>query len=367
MPNHLTSRERIRTAIQHRQPDRLPMIETLFWPQTIKRWQTEGLPEGVDLVEYFQLDRLEHFFDFFDSTLQVEPRILEETDDSTIRITPYGAIFKEPKQEFAPKHMIEPAIKDRADWERVRVRLKVSESRFTQPEIIDRIARLQAQGVFVTIETIEPLWFVLHNTMGFEHGLLMLANAPDLIEEMIDTYASFAVGMLELCFQKGVRADALWLYSDLCYKNGMLFSPRAFRELATPHLKRFSEFCRRHGLSFWWHSDGDVSQLIPLLIELGVDAIHPLEVRAGNDARRLKKQYGESITLVGNIDADVVAAGDKTAIEMEVAGKIPVAADGGGYIYHMDHSVPPTLSLESYQFLLETVRCYGALDACIRI
>ena len=350
-------------AIQHQQADRLPMIETLFWPQTIRRWRAEGLPEGADLTEYFQLDRVEHFFGFFDGTLQVEPKILAETDDSMIRVTPNGAIFRELKEEFAPGHMMEPAIKDRADWERVRARLQASESRFTQLEIIDRIADLQEQGVFVTIESIEPLWFVLHNTMGFEHGLLMMADSPDLIEEMIDTYTSFAVGMLDLCFQRGLRADALWLYSDLCYRGGMLFSPSVFRTLAMPHLKRFAHFCRKHGLSFWWHSDGDVSQLIPLLIELGVDAIHPLEARAGNDVRRLKKQVGRSITLIGNISADVVATGDKAAIEMEVANKIPVAAEGGGYIYHTDHSVPPTVSLESYMFLLDLVRRYGALAA----
>ena len=77
--------------------------------------------------------------------------------------------------------------------------------------------------------------------------------------------------------------------------------------------------------------------------------------------RVLKKQFGQSITLVGNIDADIVATGDKTAIEMEVAEKIPVAAEGGGYVCHIDHSVPPTVSLESYVFLLETVMRYGAL------
>jgi len=358
----LSSSDRIRAALDHRQADRIPMIETDFWPATLERWYAEGLPEGVDPVDAFQLDRIEHFFGIFDCTLQAEVKVLEEGDDYVVRTSPYGTVFKEFKVPSHPPLLLEPGIRDRSDWEKVRGRLVADPSRLRLGDAVERSCRLRQEGTFVTVETIEPLWFVLYNTMGFEHGLMMMATDPDLVEEMIATYATFSVDMLEICFRQGFRADALFLYSDLCYRSGMLFSPRSFRALATPHLARFADFCQRHGMYFLWHSDGNVAQLIPLLLELGVDGIHPLEARAGNDVRLYKERHGEAITLIGNINADVVARGDREEIEREVAAKIPVAKAGGGYIYHIDHSVPPTVSLESYRFLLERVRNYGGYE-----
>jgi uroporphyrinogen decarboxylase len=355
------SRKRISEAINHREFNRVPMIETSFWPETLKRWYNEGLPEEVHINEYFQLDRLEWFFPVFDCTFQIQPETIEENEKYIIRRNEYGAIVKEFKAKDIshPSLMLKPGILNRKDWEKRGKLLSVDESRFTRHEIVPRTHDCRQKGIFVAIETIEPLWFVIYNTMGYEHGLYMMAKEPELIREMIVSYTTFSIGMLGLCMEKGLVADALFLCSDLCSKNGLLFSPAYFRKLALPSLKQFSEFCKKHNLYFFWHSDGNVSELIPLLIEIGVDAIHPLEARAGNDVRDYKRQFGSSICLIGNINADIVASGDKSAIEREVAEKVPFAKEGGGYIYHIDHSVPPTVSLASYQFLLETVRKYG--------
>ena len=252
----ILSRERIRAALEHRESDRIPMIDTMFWPQTLERWEKEGLPKGADLTEFFGLDTLEHFFGIFDHTLQIPTEVIEETEDHIILRNQYGSVIKETREPCSPSVMLEPGVKDRTDWERVRDNLNISESRITQSDAFGTSVQLRNKGVFVTVETIEPLWFVLYNTMGFEHGLLKMALEPDLFADMIAAYTEFSIGMLELCFEKGFEADALWLHSDICYRGGMLFSPEDFRKLAKPHLVRYSEFCRKHKLFFWWHSDG---------------------------------------------------------------------------------------------------------------
>jgi uroporphyrinogen decarboxylase len=335
------------------------MIETFFWPETIARWHNEGFPRGADPVDYFQLDRVENVFGVFDCFPQATPRVLEESESCIIRVNKYGAVVKEPRDGSEQPVMLEPGIRDRHHWGRVRETLVPQESRIDRAAI-SRARELREAGVFVTIETIEPLWFVLHNTMGYENGLLAMAEAPEFVEDIIATYTAFSVDRLELCFREGLTADGLWFFSDLCYKNGPLFAPAQFRRLALPHLMEYTRLCERHDLYFWWHCDGNVEQLIPLLVDLGVDAIHPLEARAGNDARAYKQRFGDSLCLIGNIDADVVATGDAGAIEREVASKVPVASAGGGYMYHIDHSVPPTVAFDAYCFLLETVRKHGA-------
>lgn len=155
---------------------------------------------------------------------------------------------------------------------------------------------------------------------------------------------------------KGIKFDALWFFSDLCFKNGMLLSPRIYRELVMPIHREYKRFCDEHGMFFMLHCDGDVRDFIPLIIESGFDVIQPLEARAGNDVRELKELYGESITFFGNINADIIANGTKDEIREEVASKVNAAKQGGGYMYHIDHSVPPTVSLENYRFLMSTLK-----------
>ena len=77
------------------------------------------------------------------------------------------------------------------------------------------------------------------------------------------------------------------------------------------------------------------------------------------DVRELKPLYGDKLTFVGNISKDVMAT-TKENIEEEVATKVTAAKQGGGYVYHSDHSVPPSVSLENYLFTLECVRKYGS-------
>ncbi|GAH46744.1 unnamed protein product, partial [marine sediment metagenome] len=108
-----------------------------------------------------------------------------------------------------------------------------------------------------------------------------------------------------------------------------------------------------------YHTDGNLGELLPLLLETGIDAIQPIEAKAGNDVRYLKKKYARKVTLFGNIDVQVLSEGNPGRIEAEIRGKLAVAKVGGGYIYHSDHSVPPTVSLEAYRFAMECVERYG--------
>jgi uroporphyrinogen decarboxylase len=106
------------------------------------------------------------------------------------------------------------------------------------------------------------------------------------------------------------------------------------------------------------HSDGDMCRFIPRLIESGVQVLQPLEAKAGLDVRKLAGEYGRTLALMGNIDVRKMS-GTAAEIEEEVRSKLTVAMQGGGYIYHSDHSVPPTVSFEQYCRLISLVDQYG--------
>jgi len=361
----VTSRERILAALNHQQPDRLPVWETTIWPETIERWHAEGLPREVSLDRpdtinaYFGLDPLACINDLFDPSLGLVPRTIEQTAEYRVYVDNYGKTVKEWLRGSNPPSILEPALRTRDEWERVKPRLTPGADKFNNPAADAQYHAAKTAGHFTAITPPDPMWFVVYLTLGFEHGLAAMAREPQLVEDMAATYTDYLLAMLRMTHERGYRFDALWFWSDLCYVNGMLFSPRAARRFAVPHWQRLGQFAHDHDMKLIWHCDGNVSQLIPLLLEAGLDAIHPLEARAGNDVRDYKRQFGDRLCLIGNINADVVATNDPAQIEQEVAAKVPIAAAGGGYIYNIDHSVPPTVSLASYRHLLDCVRRYG--------
>ncbi|HPU26359.1 MAG TPA: uroporphyrinogen decarboxylase family protein [Phycisphaerae bacterium] len=353
-------RQCILDALARRPSSRLPMLDLSFWPETLERWHGEGFPRGADPVDYFGLDRVACINDLFDPSFGLPERVLEETEEYRITVDRYGKTVKTPLNSYNPPVMLEPAFRTPEEWARLKPALTPGTDKFNNPAAEADYAAARAAGLCTIITPAEPMWFVIHLTLGFEDGLMALACEPDMVADMIATYSDYLLGMLELTLQRGYEFDALWFWSDLCYRNGMLFSPDDARRLVLPHWKRFGQFAHDHGMRFMFHCDGDVSRLIPLLIEAGCDAIHPLEARAGNDVREYKRLYGRDICFLGNIDADVIATNDRDRIEREVAEKIPVAARDSGYIYHIDHSVPPTVSFDSYRYLLDRVRYYAA-------
>lgn len=352
----MTSRERISKVLAKEIPDRVPLCETSFWPQTVERWKKEGLPQGVDLIDYFGMDHISGIS--FDTTFRLEHRVLEDTPEYRIETDGYGKTLQVWKGDTnSPPHQIDHFIKGKKEWDELKKKLIPSADRIPQ-NVRENYKNFRKRGDFVFLNPDEPCWFVLNRTMGFELSLPKMLEEPDLIKDMIETNTNFSLEMCKIFIQEGMKPDAIWIFSDLCYKNGMFFSPRIYRNLVMPSIVRFKKFCVENGLFFIYHCDGYINEFLPMLIEVGVDAIQPLEARAGNDARIYKKQYGNKITFFGNIAAETLSS-TKEKIKEEIESKISIAGEGGGYIFHSDHSVPPSVSLENYKFAIEIARKAG--------
>ncbi len=352
----MSSRERIRVTLERGVPDRVPMLDITFWPDTLVRWVGEGFPEAADPADYFGLDRIERFG--FDCSLQLPVEPIEETERYRIYRNANGLLVKEWKDSYAPPARLDCSVKSWDEWLLVKPRLQAGPDRIAA-QMLDLYHTWRERDLFVVVEPVEPMWYVLDHLMGFGNALPLIAEQPDLIADIVSTCTDFVLEMCQLCIERGIRFDGLWFFSDLCYKNGMLFSPQAYRELLMPCHRKVKAWCDLQGIPLLLHCDGDVRQFIPLLIEAGFDAIQPLEARAGNDVRELKRLYGTQIVFFGNISADVMATGSDEQLEEEIRSKLCVAMEGGGYMYHSDHSIPPTVSLARYTRVLELVRRYG--------
>ena len=356
----MTSRQRLKAVLARQIPDRIPLVDIAFWPETLERWHAEGLPADTTPDDYFGLDQIARFR--FDGTLRLPEETVEETEEWRLYRDGNGVLIKEWRDwhvSYSPPARQDCLVKTPDAWRQVRDRLQVRADRIDD-EQLRAYEESRRQDLFVVVCPVEPMWYVIQQLTGMDVGLPLLVEQPEMAADILDTYTDFVLGMCQLCVDRGLAFDGLWFSSDLCYRNGMFFSPRLYRELLLPCHRRIVEWCAQHDLPLIFHCDGDVRHFIPLLIEAGIDAIQPLEARCGNDVRQLKGEYGDDVVLFGNISTDVMAHGSDAELEEEVVTKIGTAKEGGGYIYHCDHSIPPTVSLSRYRRVLELAREHGA-------
>ena len=354
----MTSQERINLTLQHREPDRVAIYDSP-WGTTIRRWREEGLPAGIHPQDYFDYEIVNVGFS---RGLGLEPEVIEETDDYTIRRTDFGAITKDWKNRASTPELIDFLIKDRATWHEYRDHFRPDESRVNWENAKATYDQARKSGKWVGASGGFGFQLIFSRMVGPERTLLAMAEGPDWASEMFMAVADMTIGMAETMMGRGFEFDGAHLADDLGYRNGPLFSPAMYRELVMPAHKKICDFFAAHSLPVIHHCCGNVNELMPLLIEAGISAINPLEVKAGMDLVDLKTRYGDAITLIGGIDVRTWARGNPDEIEREIAEKVTFAKKDGGYIFHSDHSVPDNVSFETYKRVIALAHKYGVCN-----
>ena len=141
------------------------------------------------------------------------------------------------------------------------------------------------------------------------------------------------------------------------YKNTTFFSNDMYRRLLKPSHKRAVDWAHAKGIYAHLHSCGDIMTRVPDLIDIGIDALNPLEVKAGMDPAKLKQEYGDRLVLHGGVNA--VLWDDRDAIIAEIDRIVPILKENGGYIFSSDHSIPNSVSLNNFRAIVEEIKRVG--------
>lgn len=146
-----------------------------------------------------------------------------------------------------------------------------------------------------------------------------------------------------------MQADALFIWEDMCYKQGPLISPAMFREFMLPNYQKLTACARDHGVRHVIvDTDGNCAALLPLFIEGGVTVLHPFETAADMDVVEVRKAFPK-LGIMGGIDKRKIGLGPD-AIDAELERQVPYMMSRGGYIPTIDHSVPPDISWDDYKY-----------------
>ena len=351
----LLPRDRVKLALQHKEADRIPIHDSP-WQATVERWIREGLPSGVSPADYFGYE-LAGFG--ADTSPRFPVEVLYEDEEYIVERDAYGGVRKNHRDYSTTPMIIDYPCKSRRDWEeKIKPRLVPSDHRVDWVSSLQSFHRERSRGRFITYDAAVG-YDKIQRYVASTHLLKAVIKEPDWVIDMYWTDAKLVMDMCERMMRGGFRFDGAFLYCDLGYRGGLFFSPKHFEEQLHPVFKELCRFFHSHGMFVILHSCGRVEELVPYFIEEGIDCIQPLEVKAGMNLIELKEKYGDKIAFMGGIDVRLMALDDPKPIEKEIRTKITVAKEGGGYIYHSDHSVPKNVSFQQYKRVIELVKKYG--------
>jgi len=351
----MTTRERFRRMYDHKEADRVPMLAAP-WGTTIARWRKEGLPENVDFAEYFGLDRVAWVGG--DTSPRYESRVIEETDDYIIRFDSWGTTSKNWKHASSTPHWIARTIVDRQTWEQAKARMVMGRDRVDWNYLKTNYETWRKNGWWIQ----GGLWFgfdVTHaRIVGTERLLMWMADDPEFVMDIFNTELDCSLQLLQMIWDEGYTFDAITWCDDMGYRNGTFFSVPMYRAILKPIQKRAIAWAHEKGIVAHLHSCGNINQFVPELLEIGLDALNPLEVKAGMNPAQLKAKYGKKLVLHGGINA--MLWDDIDRIEAEIRKLLPVLKEGGGYIFQEDHSIPDSVSLENYCRIVQITKELGS-------
>jgi uroporphyrinogen decarboxylase len=142
---------------------------------------------------------------------------------------------------------------------------------------------------------------------------------------------------------------------DMAFKTAPFFSPKVFHDLVMPRYRRLRE---KVTLPWLIHSDGNLMPFMEDLVSLGISGLHPNE-KGAMDIRQMKKDYGDRLCLLGNVDLNILGLGTPADVDEEVRGLIRDVAPGGGYMVTSGNSLAGYLKPECVIALAEAVQKYG--------
>lgn len=389
----MTSLERVRRTFSHREPDRVPVFEIGFNSPAASEilgreaWvgiggriraviQNQFLMEGR--ISEFRLKQVEDYVALYRKLgLDILPVGVHPSDPPVPRLIAENTwIYEDEKTGSWSVHLYEPmsdmycevdsdlAREGIPAFERLVERLETTPFSLADYDF--------SQVDYAVKEVGDEMCILGGGDVGFAGAswlitfLVAMKERPNLVHRFLDAQLERTLLLAEEQLRRGVTL--MWGGVDICYSEGPLFSPEMFKEFFQPRLKQITDLCHKYSVPYFKHTDGNIHALEEsLLLECGIDGLHPLEPEAGMDLRYYKEKFGKQLTLLGNVScAQVLVYGTPEEIEEETRRAIETGAPGGGYVLSSSNMIHSQVPAEKYLVMLEAARKYGNYPIKVR-
>lgn len=375
----MNSRERARMALNHQEPDRVPLDLGSTYVSTIQ------MPAYQRLLKHLGMEEEPKILQFTGNTADVSEQVRRRFGLDFIGIhlpgKPYRGTRLPQKGNFMDEWGIEwkksndasgiyyPYAHPLSDgFEEDEVEEAVLVPDYRDPS---RVAGLREITRKLYEETdyaiVGDLLFTVTqrgaDLMGMENYFCDLMLEESKIARMLEKICVANLDAIRLFLKEvGEYLDVVTLADDLGTQFSPMFSPDKYRRLIKPlHKVMIDEIRKYTKAKIMMHNDGAIKVFIPDIIEVGFDILNPLQTSAtGMNAADIKSEFGKDLTFWGGIDSQyVMAQGDAQAVEREVREKMEILAPGGGYVCGNIHNITYEIVPENIVALFDTARACG--------
>lgn len=379
----MTSRQRVLTTLDHRQPDRVPIVIGVSNATGIKMKPYRRLKAvtGIESPDRYLYDWLELGTALTDeATLQrlhsdvrgVWDRFPQETYWRNWERTEHadyiddwgsGAVEIEPGVWFPGMHPLAQAETLQAiqdyPWPDMDDPGRVAHVR----EAAAILAREDRYAILATPWLLFPLERAFA-MQGMDRFLRNLALHPDFAVALLEKIAALCKTLMGHFLEAlGDNVDMIKIGDDLGMQETLLMSPRMYRRLVKPIHADYIAFIKEHTRAkVFFHTDGDVFDLLDDFVEIGVDVLNPVQTSAGrmSNLAELKKRYGEALCFCGGIDTQrILPFGTPQQVRQEVRRVIEMLGPGGGYMVSAVHTIMDDVPPENILAMVDAVEEFG--------
>jgi uroporphyrinogen decarboxylase len=342
----MNSKERVRTTLDHKQPDRMP-VNVTFVPEIAKKLREKFNISG-DVGAYMGNDAVTAPGGF-------ETSYYQEAEQYVCR---YGVKWMNVYNQFGAytemvEHPLAGSKSKLAGW---------NVPDYNEPsqydalrEQVKRYGKEKWVVGTITCTIFETAW----GLRGLEQLMIDMMEDEEYTSELFDKVMEFPLHAGLKYIDLGV--DMVWIGDDVAMQTGMLISPALFRKYLKPRFARIvSEYKKRNkDIKVMYHSCGNPTKVIDDLIEVGIDVLHSLQPSA-IDLAATKKQFGDRISFWGGVDIQkLMPMGTPEQIKAEVKRLIDTCGRDGGYVLAPAHHIQADTPLENIFALYEAVEEYG--------
>jgi uroporphyrinogen decarboxylase len=374
----MTPRQRVQSALAHEEPDTVPLalgggpyglVDDLYL----------RLVKHLDLGEPVPPFRTGHSISYMDDrlleTLGTDLRycwpgllpnspVMRGNDDDTFYDS-YGQVWRRALPYYYPGEGILKEATRVDDIERLVRWPDLSDPRWTHG-VADRARMLREQtNYFVVMRMVASHgpFQTACDLRGTEAFLMDMALQPGFAHVLLDKITAAIEGLLKLAMQAGAKYfDMVELPGDDYAGNtNLLISPAMFRKFIKPCIERLIKVIKEQNpdTKVMLHSDGAITKLLPDIISIGVDVVHPLEPLPAMDVPAIKEQFGRQVTFLGGIDISHAMPGTPQDVIAETKLRMAQLASGGGYILAPSNHLQADVPAENVVTLFETAHDFG--------
>jgi len=340
----MTPRERVLTALDHAEPDRVPVDYWATSEVTESLKARLGCASEEELLRRLGVDvryvphaycgpELPRGDDWWVDMWGVKRRRVAYDGGHYDEVVEYPLAAAESSEDLDGHAWPDAAWYDFSGLPQACAGLK----RFALANDVDRLNRT------CVVKAAEYL-------VGMEKLMMDMALRPEFVEALFGRIARFYLDANERLFKAaGGALDIFYMGDDFGTQMGLLVSPAMWRDLVAPHMREFCRQAHDAGLKVLHHTCGAVADLVDDLVDVGVDILNPVQTTAaGMDPGGLKSRFGDRVCFHGSMDTQgTLPKGTPEDVRAEVRSRVETLGAGGGFILLSTHNIQPDVPYEN--------------------